>query len=130
MPAGEAFSDGQRERIERAIRSAEEVSGLTFSVFVGAVPGDVRAQARTMLAATGAGAPSTVLVAVDPAARRLEVVTGAHAARQLSDHGASLGAMAMTSSFLTGDLSGGIVDGLRTMAEHARQPRTLHTDQH
>jgi hypothetical protein len=36
--------------------------------------------------------------------------------------------MSMTSSFGAGDLAGGIVDGLRTLAEHARQPRALHTD--
>ena len=129
MPAGEAFSEGQRERIERSIRAAEDVSGLHFNVFVGAISGDVRAHARTMLAATGAQAATTVLVAIDPAARRLEVVTGEKAAYQLSDHGASLGALAMTTSFLAGDLSGGIVDGLRTMSEHARQLRSLHTDQ-
>ena len=122
MPAGEAFSEGQRERIERSIRAAEDVSGLHFSVFVGAISGDVRAHARTMLAATGAQAATTVLVAIDPAARRLEVVTGEKAAYQLS-------ALAMTTSFLAGDLSGGIVDGLRTMSEHARQLRSLHTDQ-
>lgn len=129
MPAGEAFSDGQRDRIERAIRAAEDVSGLVFSVFVGALPGDVRTQARTLLAATGDTQKTTILIAVDPAARRLEIVTGERAAEQLSDHGASLGALAMTSSFLAGDLAGGIVDGLRTMAEHARQLRTLHLDQ-
>jgi hypothetical protein len=129
VPAGEAFSEGQRERIDRAIRFAEESSGLHFSVFVGAISGDVRTQARTLLSASGEHAVDSVLVAIDPGARRLEVVTGASAARRLSDHGASLGALAMTSSFLSGDLPGGIVDGLRTLAEHARQPRMLHNEQ-
>jgi hypothetical protein len=129
VPAGEAFSDGQRERIDRAIGAAQQVSGLHFSVYVGAISGDVRERAREMLAATGDQQATTVLIAIDPAARCLEVVTGSSAARQLSDHGASLGALAMTTSFLNGDLAGGIVDGLRTMAEHAHQPRTLHTDQ-
>jgi hypothetical protein len=82
-----------------------------------------------MLSAAGAEQSRTVQVTIDPAARQLEVVTGQQAAAQLSDHGASLGAMSMTTSFLNGDLAGGIVDGLRTMAEHAAALRVLHTDQ-
>jgi hypothetical protein len=34
----------------------------------------------------------------------------------------------MTSSFAAGDLAGGIVHGVRALAEHARAPRSLHTD--
>jgi hypothetical protein len=129
VPAGEAFSHGQRQRIDRAIVTAQEQCGLRFSVYVGAVDGDLRERARAMLSAAGPDQSRTVQITVDPAARRLEVVTGEHAARQLSDHGASLGAMSMTTSFLGGDLAGGIVDGLRTMAEHATAPRILHADQ-
>jgi hypothetical protein len=129
VPAGEAFSHGQRQRIDRAIVTAQEQCGLRFSVYVGAVDGDLRERARAMLSAAGADQSRTVQITVDPAARRLEVVTGEQAARQLSDHGASLGAMSMTTSFLGGDLAGGIVDGLRTMAEHAAALRILHTDQ-
>ncbi len=65
---------------------------------------------------------------VDPAHRRLEILTGATAARSLDDRATALGAMSMTSSFAAGDLAGGIVAGLHTLAEHARQPRTLHSD--
>jgi hypothetical protein len=129
VPAGEAFSRGQRQRIDRAIVTAQEQCGLRFSVYVGAVDGDLRERTRAMLAACGADQARTVQIAIDPAARQLEVVSGTQAAGQLSDHGASLGAMSMTTSFLGGDLAGGIVDGLRTMAEHAATPRILHADQ-
>lgn len=129
MPAGEAFSRGQRQRIDRAIVTAQQQCGLRFSVYVGAVAGDLRERARAMLSAAGAEQSRTVQVTIDPAARQLELVTGQQAAAQLSDHGASLGAMSMTTSFLNGDLAGGIVDGLRTMAEHAAALRVLHTDQ-
>jgi hypothetical protein len=129
VPAGEAFSRSQRQRIDRAIVTAQEQCGLRFSVYVGAVDGDLRERTRAMLSAAGGDQAQTVQVTIDPAARQLEVVTGQQAARQLTDHGASLGAMSMTTSFLNGDLAGGIVDGLRTMAEHAAAPRVLHTDQ-
>jgi hypothetical protein len=36
--------------------------------------------------------------------------------------------MSMTSSFTAGDLTGGIVAGLHTLSEHARHPRTLHSE--
>jgi len=41
----------------------------------------------------------------------------------------ALAAMTMTSSFAAGDLHGGIVHGLHGLAEHARRPRSLHTEQ-
>lgn len=128
MPAGDAFSAGQVDAIERAIEHAHAESGLSFSVFVGAPEGDLREQGRRLLAALGDDADRSVVVAVDPAQRRLEILTGVAAARYLDDRATALGAMSMTSSFAAGDLAGGIVAGLHTLSEHARHPRTLHSD--
>lgn len=127
MPAGDAFSAGQVAAIERAIRQAEKESGLHYSVFVGSPDEDLRNYGRRLLAALGSRGGAAVVVCVDPAARRLEVLTGELAARALDDRATALGAMSMTSSFAAGDLAGGIVAGLHTLAEHARQPRTMHT---
>ena len=129
VPAGEAFSSRQSDDITRAIRLAQDASGLQYSVYVGALEGDTRPAAQALHASLGAAAANTVLVAVDPAARRLEVVTGSLARRSLDDRSCALAALTMTSQFALGDLAGGIVNGLRTMAEHARHPRTLHLDQ-
>lgn len=126
MPAGDAFSGGQVQAIERAIEQAHAESGLTYSVFVGDVEGDLREQGRQLMGALGADAASAVVVVIDPAQRRLEILTGAQAARHLDDRATALGAMSMTSSFTAGDLAGGIVAGLHTLSEHARHPRTLH----
>ncbi|MEO8106272.1 MAG: DUF5130 family protein [Actinomycetes bacterium] len=128
MPAGDAFSAGQLDAIERAIEHAHAESGLDYSVFVGAPDGELREQGRQLLGALGADAERSVIVVVDPAHRRLEILTGATAARYLDDRATALGAMSMTSSFAAGDLAGGIVAGLHTLSEHARHPRTLHTD--
>ena len=128
MPAGKAFSGRQVEDIERAISQAEQASGLHFSVYVGDVTGDLRDFGRRLLGALGADADASVVVVVDPTARRLEILTGKQAAYHLDDRATALGALSMTTSLSAGDLRGGIVDGLRTLAEHARQPRTLHAE--
>ena len=144
MPAGDAFSARQQDEITRALRVAEHESGLNFSVYVGAlrdgstanVPGgggetdenSIRQAAQRLHEALGADAPSSVLLVVDPSSRHLEIVTGAEARRKLGDRDCALTAMSMVTAFSAGDLTGGIVDGVQKLAEHARQPRTLHLD--
>jgi uncharacterized membrane protein YgcG len=125
--AGEAFSQRQRDEIVRAIQRAEQQCGLRFSVYVGAVEGTPRAYARRLHAALGAEAPRSVLVLVDPSTRALEIVTGEFAKRWVDDRATALAAMSMTASFAAGDLHGGIVQGVQQLAEHARHPRSLHT---
>lgn len=128
MPAGEAFSQRQQDDVVRAIRLARQQSQLPVSVYVGALDGDSRATALTLHAALGDEAARTVLVAVDPGARRVEVVTGSESRRRVDDRAAALAAMTMTSAFQAGDLSGGIASGVLSLAEHAHVPRSLHTD--
>jgi uncharacterized membrane protein YgcG len=126
--AGEAFSPRQRDEIVRAIQLAQQQSGLRFSVYVGPVQGDPRAQARRLHAELGPDAPNSVLILVDPASRSLEIVTGTKARRWLDDRTAALGSLTMTSSFAAGDLAGGIARGLKAFGDHARHPKSLHTD--
>jgi hypothetical protein len=129
VPSGSGgFSLRQVDDVTRAVRAAELVTGTLFSVYVGPLGEDTRERAL-QLHAQLADAPKVVLVAVDPAARHLEIVTGAEAKRWLDDRGAGFGALAMTTQFGAGDIAGGIVNGLRTLSEHARHPRVLHTDQ-
>ena len=127
MPAGEAFSERQNDDIVRAIRLARQESDLPVSVYVGTLEGDPRDLAMLLHGALGAAADQSVLVAVDPGARRLEIVTGKGVRRRLDDRSAGLAAMAMTSAFQGGDLSGGIASGILSLAEHAHTPRSLHT---
>jgi len=129
VPAGDAFTARQQDDVVRAIRLARKQSALPVSVYVGALEGDTRAMAQKLHAALGDEATRMVLVAVDPGARRLEIVTGAELRRRLDDRAASLAAMTMTSAFQAGDLSGGISSGVLALAEHAHAPKSLHTDQ-
>ena len=126
MPAGEPFSASERKRIESAIDRAADETGLPFSVFVGDVDGGeqqagARRVAEMLHAALGERAREAVLVLVAPGQRRVEVVTGAEAARRLDDRACALAAASMSSAFAGGDLSGGIAEGLRQLSEAARR---------
>lgn len=112
----------------RAIRLARQQSALPVSVYVGTLDGDSRASALRLHGSLGADAPRTVLVAVDPGARRVEVVTGADVRRRVDDRAAGLAAMTMTTAFQAGDLAGGISAGVLALAEQAHTPPSLHTD--
>jgi len=126
VPAGEAFSADQRAEVARAIRNADTVSGYRFSVYVGASEGETRPFAERLHEALDEPADS-VLVLVDPAARRLEIVLGVNVAAVLDDSEAGLAALAMQSAFAAGNLVGGICAGVQMLGEHARRPPSLHT---
>jgi uncharacterized membrane protein YgcG len=120
VAGGEAFSFDQRTRIEKARVAAEEQTGITFSVRVGPVDGDVPSAAESMLAnIVGSTHDPAVLILVAPGERVVEVTTTAAARRRISDHAAGLAVLTMTSSFGVGDLVGGLVNGLRQLADAA-----------
>lgn len=128
MPAGDAFSARQEQDIAKAIATAEAQTGLKFSVYVGSVEGDLRAQS-VRLHRQLADADRAVLVVVDPRRNQLEIVTGVEAKRRVDDRGAGLAAAAMASTFAVGDLAGGIVNGLGSLMEHAQKAPVLHGGQ-
>jgi uncharacterized membrane protein YgcG len=117
------LSVAQQERIEHAVAQCREQNGLDVSVVVGDLQitdlSGFRAAAERLHAALGERAHSAVLLVVAPGQRRVEVVTGPAARRRVPDRVASLAVLSMTTAFAGGDLTGGIVDGLRQMAEAA-----------
>lgn len=126
VPSGEAFTNEQQRDIERVVQLANSESALTFSIYVGEVDGDIRDAAEAKHAAFGAQAATTVLIVVSPDDRLLEIVTGEAAARRLTDRACALAALSMTTSFAGGDLAGGIVTGVRMLAEAAGHPIPVH----
>ena len=117
------LSVAQQERIEHAVAQCRRQNGLDVSVVVGDLSitdlSRFREAAETLHAALGERAHGAVLVVVAPGQRRLEIVTGPAARRRVPDRVAALAVLSMTSAFAGGDLAGGIVDGLRQLAEAA-----------
>lgn len=110
-------------QIRRAISLAEKRTGLNWSVFIGDLGADSRKEAEARHAELGPAAAKSVLVAVDPTAHRLEIVTGADARRVLDDRSCALAAASMASTFAVRDLDGGIARGILAMVEHVRRSR-------
>lgn len=97
-------------------------TGVQFSLYVGEFGAAPRRTAEELHSRLGAAAPDSVLVAVSPGERRLEIVTGERTARRLPDRSCALAALSMTASFSGGDLVGGVVNGLRMLADQAGHP--------
>lgn len=120
------LSSSERAALDAAIRKAEQLCRAEISVFVGRSDGDTHAFATSLH--NSLVAPSrSILIMVDPSARAIEVVTGAHVRLTLSDHQADLAIAAMAATFVEGDLVGGLRRGIQQLAEAARPQNTLHS---
>jgi len=112
------FTPVQLASLDEAITLASRTTGLDFSVYLGELGPDSRARAEELHA--DMPRPShAVLVAVSPGERVVEVVTGEESHRRLPDRGAKLAVMSMVASFKEGDLAGGLLSGLRMLADQA-----------
>jgi hypothetical protein len=105
-------------RVDEALRLADISTGLTFSVYIGELGPSSRDMAQHLHARL-ADPDSSVLIAVSPNERVLEIVTGSRARRRILDRDAKLAAMSMSAAFAGGDLGGGIVAGIAQLADHA-----------
>jgi hypothetical protein len=116
--ANQPFNPRQLARIDEALTLSSAESGLTFSVYVGDLAEPSRATAESLFERLGTGDES-VLVAVSPGQRILHIVTGAGSAPRLPNRACALAALGMRASFSNGDLTGGIVGGLRMLSDSA-----------
>jgi Domain of unknown function (DUF5130) len=107
-------------RVDEALRLADGSTGLVFSVYIGDLEEPVRAHAEKLHGQL-ADPDRSVLLAVSPNQRLLEIVTGAVARKRILDRDSKLAALSMAAAFGGGDLGGGIVAGLAQLAEHAGQ---------
>lgn len=127
MSGDNAFTPAQYAHVERAIQIAEAASGLSFAAFIGGLP-QGRASAIDMLMQLPRP-ESSVVVAVDPEQRSVDVVTGAEAQRWLDNSRCSLAVATMTTRFVVGDLIGGLHDGIVQLGQKAGRPAVLFTDE-
>ncbi|MGH3664331.1 MAG: DUF5130 family protein, partial [Micromonosporaceae bacterium] len=110
-PAAEGpFTTRQLLRVDEALTAADKETGLTFSVYLGPLEEPTREHAERMHDQL-ADPDSSVLLAVSPNQRVLEIVTGEQASQRLPRQVCALAALSMTATFGGGDLAGGIVTG-------------------
>ena len=116
------FTTPQLLRIDEALRLADRSTGLTFSVYVGDLDEPTREHGEKLHSQL-AEPDQSVLLAVSPNQRALEIVTGAEARRRIPDRSAKLAALSMAAAFTGGDLTGGIVSGIAQLTEYAGKAR-------
>lgn len=121
MPAGDGFSGADRAALDASIRKAELSSRVEFSVYVGPFEGASPRDFATSLHNTLVAPTRSVMIAVDPDQRLLEIVTGGWVRRTLSDQETQLAAETMRASFAEDDLLGGLQRGIAQLADHARR---------
>lgn len=118
------FTPVQLSRLDEALTLATRETGLRFSVYLGDLGSDPNDRVADLHSALD-GSSEAVLVAVSPEQRVVEVLTGPEARVRLPDRGAKLAVMSMVASFKEGDLLGGLLSGLRMLADQAGgRPRT------
>jgi hypothetical protein len=121
-PGPGPFSYQDLARLDEALTMASRETGLRFTLYVGDLGSGTRATAEDLHSRSGGDTSNSVLVAVSPGQRVLEIVTGSAAARRLPDRACALAVLSMTSRLGSGDLVGAIVNGLRQMSDAAGHP--------
>jgi hypothetical protein len=124
-PLDGIFSWQELARLDEALTMSSRETGLRFTLYIGDLGTPTRTQAEALQARSGGDPAESVLIALSPGQRVVEVVTGAAAARRLPDRACALAVLSMTVSFAAGDLVGGIVNGLRQLSDQAGHPAAL-----
>ena len=119
------FSYRELARLDEALTMSSRETGLRFTLYLGDLGKPSRARAEELHAMSGGHPTESVLIAVSPGQRVVEVVTGSAAARRIPDRACALAVLSMTGSFAAGDLVGGIVNGLRQLSDQAGHPSGL-----
>ncbi len=119
------FSYRELARLDEALTLSSRETGLRFTLYIGDLGTPTRARAEELHAYSGGNTAEGVLIAVSPGQRVVEVVTGSAAARRLPDRACALAVLSMTTAFAGGDLVGGIINGLRQLADQAGRPSSL-----
>ncbi|TFV64926.1 UNVERIFIED_ORG: DUF5130 family protein [Bacillus sp. AZ43] len=118
----EIFTFQELARLDEALTMSSRETGLRFTLYIGDLGKRTRVQAEELHSRSGPNPSDSVLIAVSPGQKVVEVVTGAGAGRRLPDRACALAVLSMTTSFAAGDLVGGIVNGLRQLSDQAGHP--------
>ena len=119
------FSYQELARLDEALTMSSRETGLRFTLYIGDLGRQTRVRAEELHSLSGASTTDSVLIALSPGQKVVEVVTGAAAARRIPDRACALAVLSMTTTFANGDLVGGIVGGLRQLSDQAGHPSGL-----
>lgn len=113
------FDTRELLHIDEALSVAErDGGGMHYSVYVGPLHDPVRGAAEALHDKL-ADPDRSILIAVSPEQRQVEIVTGKLAQEKVPDRSAALVVFSMEAAFGAGQLAGGIITGLRMLAETA-----------
>lgn len=112
----QGFTARQLSRLDEALTLSSRESGLMFSLYVGELKQPTRAHAEALFEKL---TDDAVLLAVSPGQRALHIVTGPGSAKRLPNRACALAALAMRAAFSGGELTGGLVTGLRMLSDSA-----------
>lgn len=113
------FSTGQLSCLDEALALSSRSTALQFAIYLGDLTEHTRQRATELHASLGDRAASSVLLAVSPEQRRVEIVTGAEAHRRVPDRSCKLAVMSMVASFKEGELVEGLISALRMLSDTA-----------
>jgi len=119
------FSPSELSRLDDALTMASRETGLLFSLYLGDLGADPSARCAELHDQLE-NPTDAVLVAVSPDQRVVEVVTGPEARLRLPDRSAKLAVMSMVAAFKEDNLHGGLLSGLRMLADQAGGRRRTH----
>lgn len=121
-PPDVPFTATQLLRLDEALTLSSRDTGIDFLIYLGPLGDgdeDTRHAAEALHQSLGEKAADAVVIAVSPDQRRLEIVTGEESSRRLPDRSCKLAVMSMVAAFKEGDLYGGLLGGLRMLADQA-----------
>ncbi|GAA4818841.1 DUF5130 family protein [Tomitella cavernea] len=109
------FSHVDRNRIDRTLTEATRRTRILWTIYIGEL-GAASADRARELHSTLPRPDESVLIAVSPNEKSIEIVGGDAIGHRYDDRVAQLGASAAVSSFQRGDLIDGLVSAVRVMA--------------
>ncbi|MER7450644.1 DUF5130 domain-containing protein [Nocardia beijingensis] len=109
------FTDVERLTMDNVLTEATRATKVRFNVYIGDLGDDPAASADAIFPGTPEAAHS-VLIAVSPNEKAIEVRSGRAVADRANDRVCQLGVTAALSSFRQGQLIDGVVSAVRVMA--------------
>ncbi|WP_227999191.1 DUF5130 domain-containing protein [Nocardia australiensis] len=109
------FSDVERLIMDNTLTEATRATKVRFNVYFGDLGADPATGVDAIFPVTPEAARS-VLIAVSPNSRAIEVRSGSEVADRANDRVCQLGVTAALSSFRQGQLIDGVVSAVRVMA--------------